>query len=184
VARTVFLFGLFFSFAFTAFVFPSSTANPLQIKGIMPSSTYSNLPLNIAFSASNLSELPLLFFFSGNVVPASGPPGSLVSMSGRFASGGQIVVYFDDATVMAVAGQKSGDWSASFVVPYVSVGAHTVRAIDVGGRWMSTASFSVTSSGVGFSISSLVLFGFFAVAALSGLVALVLLFVSRGRKRQ
>jgi hypothetical protein len=141
-------------------------------------------PLNISFSASNSSGLPLLFFFSGNVVPASGPPGSLVSMSGRFASGGQIVLYFDDAYVTTVTGQKSGDWSASVRVPYVSVGTHTIRAIDVDGRWMSTGSFYVTSSGVVFSISSLVLFGLIAIAALSGLVALVFLFVSHEKKRQ
>lgn len=289
VVRTSFLLGLFFSFAFTAFVVPSSAGEPLGIKGIVPSSAYWNdtvlvygvrasagvrviamlakisnltfivangsspwvdlgsgnltvgsavsgdlgdwqigfvvpnvfpgvyvvyvsdgvssdvvgfevlikviavsignfgnvsyLPFNITLSGLNSSNLPLLFFFSGNMVPSSGPPGSLVSMSGRFASGGQIVVYFDNANVGSVVGQKSGDWSAVFMVPYVSVGVHTVRAIDVGGRWISMVSFNVTSGGDGFSVPYLVLLGFFAVASFSGLLTFFLLVVSRKRKR-
>jgi hypothetical protein len=95
-----------------------------------------------------------------------------------------IVLYFDDIHVTTVTGQKSGDWSASFVLPYVSVRVHAIRAIDVDGRSMSTAYFNVTSSGAGFSITPLLLFGFLAVAALSGLVAFVLLFASNGRKRK
>lgn len=143
----------------------------------------SYFPFNVTFSGSNLSVLPLLFFFSGSVVPSSAPAGFVVSMSGRFASGGEIVVYFDNVRVAAVVGQRSGDWAAFFVVPFVSVGVHTVRAIDVGGRWMSTASFSVTSAGAGFSAAFFVLLGFLALAAFSGLVGLVLLFGLRRRRR-
>jgi hypothetical protein len=201
VVRYLFLFGLFFSFAFAASVVPLSVGAPAvcvsdglrtDVVGFeflmkvipVPLATLGNstyLPSNVTFSALNSSELPLLFFFSGNVVPASGPPGSLVSLSGRFASGGEIVVYFDVANVTAVVSQKLGFWSASFVVPCVSVGVHTVRAIDLRGGWMTTASFYVTSTDAGFSIPSLVLFGFFAMATLSGSVALVLLIGFRDR---
>lgn len=127
---------------------------------------------------------PLLFFVNGSVVPSFGPQGTLVTMLGRFASGGEISVYFDDLPVATVNGQ-SGDWSSSFHVPNVSVGSHTIRAVDVGGRWMSSVSFYVTSFVVSFSLLPLSLLGLLAVVVFSGATLCILLAMSyRKRQRQ
>jgi hypothetical protein len=127
---------------------------------------------------------PLLFFVNGTVMPSSGPQGAFVTMLSRFASGGEISVYFDDLLVATVNGQ-TGSWSSSFHVPDVSVGNHTIRAIDVGGRWMSSVSFNVTSSAVSFSLLPLSLLGLYAVVVFLGatLCILVAMFY-RKRKKQ
>jgi len=127
---------------------------------------------------------PLLFFVNSTVMPSSGEQGTLVTMLGKFASGGEISVYFDDLLVATVNGQ-TGNWSSSFPVPDVSVGNHIIRAIDVGGRWMSSASFDVASSAVGFSLLPLILFCLYAVVVFLGAtLCIFLLMFYRKRKRQ
>ena len=143
-------------------------------------------PMNITIWSSNMTDLPpgpLLLFFAGAAVPSSGPPGTFVIMSGSFASGGEIDAYFDDYRVATVVGQH-GDWSVSFQVPNVPNGNHTIRAIDAGGRWMSTAPFSVTSLELSiFSPSWLLLFGLVVAGVFSGTMMLLLLDMLR-RKRK
>lgn len=147
----------------------------ITVVPFVPGLNITYAPMNMTIWTSNMTGQPLLFFVTSTAVPSSGPPGTLVTTLGRFASGGEITVYFDDFHVATVVGQRSGDWSASFQVPNVSVGNHTIRAIDVGGRWMSVAPFYVTSSIVSFSMSSLFLLGLFAVAVLSGVMLFMLL---------
>jgi hypothetical protein len=129
----------------------------------------------------NVTYGPLLFFVAGTVVPSSGSPGTFVSVLGHSASGGEIDVYFDDSLLATVAGQR-GDWSASFQVPNVSVGNHTIRAIDVGGRWMSLVTFYVASPAISFFNFPLFLLGLFAVAAFSGVVSFLLFVVFRRKQ--
>jgi hypothetical protein len=130
----------------------------------------------------------LQFFVNGTAVPSSGPSGAWVSMSGHHASGGEIEVYFDNSLVATVVGQQ-GDWSASFQVPNVLIGNHTIRAIDLGGRWMSAVAFDVTSPSIGFSMfstsmSSLSLLSLFAGAVLLGVTLFMLLATYYGKQKQ
>jgi hypothetical protein len=116
------------------------------------------------------------------VVPSSGPPGTIVAILGKSASGGEITVYFDNDQVATIVGQL-GDWKAYFVIPSVSAGNHTIRAIDNAGRWMTVAPFYVTSSVISFSMSSLSLFGLFAIVSVPAIVFFMLLVMFR-RKRK
>jgi hypothetical protein len=126
---------------------------------------------------------PLLFFVSGTVMPSFGAQGTLVTMLGRFASGGEISVYFDNLLVATVNGQ-SRNWSSSFHVPDVLVGNHTIRAIDVEGRWMSSVSFYVTSPFVSFSLLSLSLLGLYAVVVFLGATLCILLAALDGKRKK
>jgi hypothetical protein len=137
---------------------------------------------NMTIWIANTRGLPLLFYLNGTVVPSSGPPGTIVTMLGKSASGGEISVYFDNDQVATVAGQL-GDWRAYFVIPSVSAGNHTIRAIDNMGRWMTVAPFNVTSSIVSFSVSSLSMFGLFAIVSVPAIVLFMLLVMFR-RKRK
>jgi hypothetical protein len=156
----------------------------VTIVPLMPGLNVTYGPLNMTIWTSNMSGLPpgpLLFFVAGTVVPSSGSPGTFVSMLGHSASGGEIDVYFDDSLLATVVGQR-GDWSASFQVPNVLVGNHTIRAIDVGGRWMSLATFYVASPAMSFFNFPLFLLGLFAVAAFSGVVSFLLFVVFRRKQ--
>ena len=134
--------------------------------------------------STNITGMPLLFYLNGTVVPSSGPPGTVVTMPGQSASGGEITVYFDNLQVATVIGQY-GEWQTSFAIPNVSVGTHTVRAIDNGGRWMSITPFYVTSPVIDVSIFSLSLFGLLAIAVISAAVLFMFLVTScRKRKRR
>lgn len=136
--------------------------------------TIGSLPLNVS--------LPLLFVVGSRVVPSSGVPGTLVTVSGSSASGGEVDVYFDDVRVVTVVGER-GAWSASFPVPVVAPGNHTIRAVDVGGRWISVASFYVTSSVMSLFVPLSYLFGLFALAVFSG-VTVFLFFAAFLRRRR
>jgi hypothetical protein len=102
-------------------------------------------PGNLIILTPNVTGGPLLFYAFASVAPSSGPAGTFVTLHGRYASGGQITVYFENSQVATVTGQPIGNWSVSFQVPDVSPGNYTIRAIDVEGRWMSVASFIVTA---------------------------------------
>ena len=102
-------------------------------------------PGNLIILTPNVTGGPLLFYVFASVAPSSGPAGTFVTLHGRYASGGQITVYFENSQVVTVTGQPIGNWSVSFQVPDVSPGNYTIRAIDVEGRWMSAASFIVTA---------------------------------------
>jgi hypothetical protein len=106
----------------------------------------------------------------------------IVTMLGKSASGGEISVYFDNDQVATIVGQL-GDWKAYFVIPIVSAGNHTIRAIDNEGRWMTMAPFYVTSSVTSSSMSSLTLFGLFAIVTVPAIVFFMLLVLFR-RKRK
>ncbi|MGD0494629.1 MAG: hypothetical protein ABSB28_01150 [Candidatus Bathyarchaeia archaeon] len=130
------------------------------------------------------TTLPILFFVPFTATPASGPPGIFVTVSGHYASGGEIQVYLNNTQVASVAKPSSGDWSTSFQVPSVSLGNYTIRAVDTGARIISFASFSVTSEVSLSPTPLLLLIGFFALAVFSGLVMLTLLAVyTRQRKK-
>jgi hypothetical protein len=152
---------------------------------VMPSELWANVtyfPWNMTIWIANSTGLPLLFYLNGTVVPASGPPGTIVTLLGKSASGGEIIVYFDDGQVATFVSQL-GDWKAYFVIPSVSAGNHTIRAIDNAGRWMTVAPFYVTSSVISFSMSSLSLFGLFAIVSVPAIVFFMLLVMFR-RKRK
>jgi hypothetical protein len=152
---------------------------------IMPSGPWTNVTYvsgNMTIWVANTTGLPLLFYLDGTVVPSSGPSGTIVAMLGKSASGGEISVYFDNDQVATVAGQL-GDWKVYFVIPSVSAGNHTIRAIDNMGRWMTVAPFNVTSSIVSFSVSSLSMFGLFAIVSVPAIVLFMLLVMFR-RKRK
>ena len=152
---------------------------------VIPSEPWTNVTYsswNMTIWTANTTGLPLLFYLNGTVVPSSGPPGTIVTLLGRSASGGEISVYFDNDQVATIVGQL-GDWKAYFVIPSVSAGNHTIRAIDNAGRWMTVAPFYVTSSVISFSMSSLSLFGLFAIASVPATVFFMLLVMFR-RKRK
>jgi hypothetical protein len=150
---------------------------------VLPGLNITYWPSNVTVFASNMTGQPLLFLVAGSAVPSSGPSGSFVTMSGRLASGGELDVYFDDFHVATVVGQQ-GSWSVPFQVPNVSVGNHTIRAIDAGGRWMSVTQFYVTAPVISLSTFSFSFFGLFAVAVLSGsVVFMFLIMLCRKRKK-
>jgi hypothetical protein len=117
----------------------------------------------------------LLFYAPLATVPTSGPFGTIVTISGHSASGGEIDVYFNNTQVATVLGQPPGSWITLIQVPNISPGNYTIRAIDAGARMMSISSFYVTS-GVSSSLNMLFLMlGLFALAVFSGVVTLLLL---------
>lgn len=137
---------------------------------------------NITIWAANTTGLPILFYLNGTAVPSYGPPGTIVTLLGKSASGEEINVYFDNDQVATIVGQL-GDWKAFFVVPSVSTGNHTVRAIDNAGRWITVVPFYVTSSVISSSMSSLSLFGLFAIVSVPATVFFMFLAMFR-RKRK
>jgi hypothetical protein len=152
---------------------------------VIPSEPWTNVtyfPWNMTIWTANTTGLPLLFYLNGTVAPSSGPPGTIVTMLGKSASGGEISVYFDSDQVATIVGQL-GDWKAYFVIPIVSAGNHTIRAIDNEGRWMTMAPFYITSSVTSSSMSSLTLFGLFAIVTVPAIVFFMLLVLFR-RKRK
>lgn len=163
---------------YSIFVFDngSLTSDIISFRVLMNVTGVSIVPASNFTIITNgtIGSWPILFFGPGNAAPSSGPPGTFVTVSGHSVSGGEISVYFDNTKVATVVGQRS-DWSTSFQVPSVSVGNHTIRAIDTAGRWMSVTPFYVTSSVLSFSMFSLSLVGLFAVAVFSGVMLLMLL---------
>jgi hypothetical protein len=140
---------------------------------------------NVTSAPLNVTIGPLQMLIAGNAQPSSGPPGTFVTVSGSSASGGEIQVYFDDLHVATVVGQHLGDWGASFQVPNVSSGLHTIRALDVGARWMYESPFTVISSQSSiFPKMSLLVLGLFAVGVFSGIVTIALLFIFSMKKKR
>jgi hypothetical protein len=140
--------------------------------------TWPYIPMtNITLPILVNTTMPILFFVPFTATPASGPPGIFVTVSGRYASGGEIQVYLNNTHVASVSKPSSGDWSTSFQIPSVSPGNYTIRAIDTGARIISFASFSVTSEVSLSPTPLLLLIGLFALATISGLVMLALLAV-------
>jgi hypothetical protein len=133
----------------------------------------------------NATSHVLQFFISSTAVPSSGAVGTLVRLSGLHASGEEIDVYFDNLRVVNVTGQQ-GYWSVLLQVPTTSLGNHTIRAIDVGGGWMSATQFYVTSTVTSFSKASLSLFvfGLLGLGAISGTTLFILLLMLRSKRRQ
>ncbi|RLI41096.1 hypothetical protein DRO59_07790, partial [Candidatus Bathyarchaeota archaeon] len=80
-----------------------------------------------------------------NVSPVSGPPSTLVLISGdRATSNGEVKVYFDSISVANTTAYDWGGWSASFQVPDVEPGKYTITALDVTSNTTDTALFTVT----------------------------------------
>jgi hypothetical protein len=163
----------------------SLSSDEVTVKVLINVTSAFPLPMNITIWTSNVTgpgQGPILFLVAGTATPSSGPSGTFVTMSGNSASGGEISVYFDDSLVAKVVGRR-GSWTASFQVPNVSTGNHTIRAIDVDGRWMSIVPFIVTSPIINFSVSLLYLFGLFAAAVFLGATLFMLLAMFSAEKR-
>ena len=111
----------------------------------LPGLNFTYGPGNLIILTPNLTGGPLSFYLPASATPSSGPAGMFVTLHGRFASGGQITVYFENSQVATITDQPAGNWSVSFQVPSVPPGNYTIRAIDVDGRWMSVAPFVVTA---------------------------------------
>jgi|SRR3972149_9845259 len=130
---------------------------------------------------------PILFIVWMGITPSSGPPGTLVTISGQFPSSGLVEVYFDNTLVTTVKGNPTGAWNASFIIPNASEGNHTIRALNVNERWMSVATFTVTPVWVGFPTTpSFLLFSFslLALAVVSALAFLMFTVISFKRRRK
>jgi hypothetical protein len=140
-----------------------------------------------SWNMTGLTLGQILFFVPSTAVPSSSPVGTFVTLQGHSASGGEISIYFDNSRVATVVGQL-GDWTVSFQVPNVAVGNHTIRALDTGGKWMSSTSFYVTSPVISYSMSLLspllYLFGFLAIVVLSGATLFILLAIFYRRKKK
>ena len=140
--------------------------------------------INITWPLTANTTLPILFYVPFTVAPASGPRGMFVTVSGHYASGGEIQVYLNNTLVATVANPSSGYWSTSFQIPTVPPGNYTIRAVDTGARIISFASFYVTSQVSLSSTPFLLLIGLFALAVLSGLAMLMLLATSTKRRKK
>ena len=155
---------------------------------VYPSLNVTYGPGNIIFFITNTTGGPLLFYLPAFVVPSSGPAGIYVAMFGRYASGGQITVYFENTQVATVTGLPPGNWSISFQVPDVSPGNYTIRAIDVEGRWMSVASFIVTHRMVvpivAMALSPILVIALVAFAALAGTATIMLIAIFHRKRRR
>ena len=79
-----------------------------------------------------------------NVSPTAGPPGTPVYISGEGASGTEISVYFDGASVANLTGYYWGGWGISFQVPDVAPRNYTITALDVASNQTDMAMFTVT----------------------------------------
>jgi hypothetical protein len=153
--------------------------------GEVTNMTWPYIPVtNITLPKLVNTTMPILFFVPFTVTPASGPPGIFATVSGHYASGGEIQVYLNNTQVATVAKPSSGDWSTSFQIPSVSPGNYTIRAVDKGARIISYASFSVASE-VSLSPTPLLLLtGSFALAVFSGsaMLALVAVYMRQRKK--
>ena len=75
---------------------------------------------------------------------SSGPPGTMVYLSGDGASScGEVRVYFDGMSVTNATAKEGGWWSTSFQVPDVELGNYTIKALDVVSNSMDMAMFTV-----------------------------------------
>jgi len=80
-----------------------------------------------------------------HVSPQSGPPGTVVYLSGSGATTrGQVRIYFDETNVANTTAKDWGWWSVSFTVPPVEPGEYTITALDVISNTTDIASFTVT----------------------------------------
>jgi hypothetical protein len=87
---------------------------------------------------SCISSGRFTLFVADATVPSSGPAGTFVAISDRFAP---VNGYFDDLHVATIVRQRLGNWNTAFQMPNVSVGNHTIRTIEKRGRGMIVASF-------------------------------------------
>ncbi|MGD9143187.1 MAG: hypothetical protein PVG61_05005 [Dehalococcoidia bacterium] len=78
------------------------------------------------------------------MLPASGTPGSEVSISGNgFLADSSIVVYFDGEDVGGTIASDNGSFNTSFLVPLCSTGTYKVKVSD--GSNLSYQDFTVTA---------------------------------------
>jgi hypothetical protein len=154
--------------------------------GEVTNMTWLSVPLtNTTLPILGNTTLPILFFVPFTAAPASGPPGTFVTISGHHASGGEIQVYLNDTEVATIVKPSSGDWSTSFQIPKVPLGNYTIRAVDIGARIISYASFSVTLEVASSTALLLLLIGMFALAVFSSLALLgLMLFASKSRHKK
>jgi hypothetical protein len=79
------------------------------------------------------------------VSPTSGPPGTLVSISGDYATiNGEVKIFFDNISAANTTANDWGGWSTSFRVPKVEPGDYTIKVLDVISNTTDTAMFTVT----------------------------------------
>jgi len=80
------------------------------------------------------------------VSPSTGPPGTLVYLSGGGATpAGEVRVYFDETSVANTTADMGGYWYVSgFKVPQVAPGNYTITALDVTSNTTDTWMFTVT----------------------------------------
>ncbi|BBE42219.1 Predicted cell-wall-anchored protein SasA [Conexivisphaera calida] len=77
-----------------------------------------------------------------SISPASGAPGTTVSVSGSsFYPNSTVTVYYDGTSVGSVTASAAGSFSTSFTVPSLPNGTYTIEAIDSYGD-SATASFA------------------------------------------
>jgi len=88
----------------------------------LPGLNFTYGPGNLIILTPNLTGGPLSFYLPASATPSSGPAGMFVTLHGRFASGGQITVYFENSQVATITDQPAGNWSVSFQVPSVPPG--------------------------------------------------------------
>jgi len=80
------------------------------------------------------------------VSPPAGSAGTHVYVRGSGATyNGLVRLYFDEVEVANTIADDWGEWSASFVVPDVEPGNHTITALDVASNSTDTTIFTVTS---------------------------------------
>ncbi len=93
-------------------------------------------------SATFTAESPTM-----SITPTWGPPGTSVTVQGNtFAAVGYAGVYLDGTYETQQLTDESGDFTASFTMPSLAEGAHTVEARCIG---VADASFYIITNGIG-----------------------------------
>jgi len=94
---------------------------------------------------STVPPPPPQSFRINNVLPSSGPPGTLVQIYGQGALGDNVLIYFNDMLVANVTTEFSGSWRATFHVPNVNSGNYIITALDAASNQTDTTIFTVTA---------------------------------------
>lgn len=111
--------------------------------------TVTLLILTITFAASFLSTLPnanaAVFIIS--MSPFTGNVGTSVSFQANITTvNGSYTVLFDNTTILATGNATVNHVNTTFVVPYATIGNHSVTIVDVDSSENVTRDFEVTTA--------------------------------------
>ena len=122
----------------------SSGAIPSGVTFTIPASTAGTHAITVTDASTNVGSATYTVNPTITLNPTSGNVGTSILVSGTgFASSSTITITYDGAVQIYPTSNSVGSFSASFVAPASSSGAHTIQATD--GTNTGTATFTIAS---------------------------------------